>query len=95
MSGIPATGHIDLPHNCPSCGHARLVVAWGLRAKRVGDFSLSGANMKFSAVPFCEVSCGHCGMWAPGKLTDDAKVENGEFVAGHFEATGPPRKDKA
>ncbi len=85
---VPSTGQIVLNKSCPLCGSRPLAVAWGLRAKKIGDFSLSGAQMKISAVEFCEISCSHCGMWAPGRFTDDTKIEDGTFVSGHFEVTG-------
>lgn len=35
--------------NCPQCGHTTLKIDVRLTAKDIGDFSLAGNQMKFSA----------------------------------------------
>lgn len=75
---------------CQQCG------AWNLDlqpeqlmvAKKIGDFSLSGAQPKFSATveERWRATC-HCGWYVIGRLVDPVLGADGlTFISGHFEA---------
>lgn len=52
---------------CPACGQQALRIEWRLTARPVGDYSLAGAQMKFSAREVPWVVCDGCGVAAQGK----------------------------
>ena len=52
---------------CPECEHKGLRIEWRLEAKPVGSFSLSGAQMKFSAAKVPWLVCPGCGVESKGK----------------------------
>jgi Zn ribbon nucleic-acid-binding protein len=82
---VPASGWCEIGKRCPACQATPLLLRWGLEAKRLGSFSLAGAQMKVSARQVARVSCGACGWSVPGRFTDDARIRDGRFISGHFE----------
>jgi len=42
---------------CPLCGERSLTLSYQLYARPIGSFSLSGNQMKFSAVQYLIVTC--------------------------------------
>jgi hypothetical protein len=53
---------------CDNCGGRGFSVQWRLVAKEIGDFSLAGAQMKFSAVETPFLVCDHgCGRESRGR----------------------------
>ena len=42
---------------CPLCGEKSLTLSYQLYAKPIGSFSLSGQQMKFSAIRYPIVTC--------------------------------------
>lgn len=52
---------------CPRCGVKALRIEMRLTAKKIGSFSLSGAQMKVVAVEVPWLVCGICGVEAEGK----------------------------
>lgn len=53
---------------CPACGERKLHIVRKLRAAQVGEFSLAGAQVKFSAKEWSYLVCDHCGIEAEAKL---------------------------
>lgn len=52
--------------HCPSCDKQSLRIRESLTAKPLGTFSLSGGQMKLSAVSQPVLECLACGMYLPG-----------------------------
>ncbi|KQP62931.1 hypothetical protein [Nocardioides sp. Leaf285] len=58
---------------CPQCGNVGFRIEERLTARPIGDYSLAGAQMKFSAVAVPHIVCGlaldgpGCGVSAPGR----------------------------
>jgi len=78
---------IDLPQKrCPSCGErGGLHFANVLAAKDIGDFSLAGAQLKFSAIEQVICRCSLCGEERAGHLEDVTMTEDGKtFLSGRF-----------
>lgn len=49
---------------CPRCQNEGFSVEWVLRARPLGSFSLSGSQVKFSAVELPVLTCLGCGLEA-------------------------------
>ena len=78
---------IDLPQKrCPSCGErGGLHFANVLAAKDIGDFSLAGAQLKFSAIEQVICRCSLCGEERAGHLENVTMAEDGKtFLSGRF-----------
>jgi uncharacterized paraquat-inducible protein A len=55
---------------CPRCGVKALRIEMRLTAKRIGSFSLAGAQMKVVATEVPWLVCGVCGIEAEGTRED-------------------------
>ncbi len=82
---VPSFGSCDIHKGCPACQGTPLLLRWGWEFSPIGTFSLAGEQMKVPGRHIARISCGACGWSAAGRLSDDARVENGRFVSGHFE----------
>lgn len=56
-----------LDATCPACGERELHIVRKLRAAQVGEFSLAGAQVKFTAQEWPYLVCDHCGIEAEAK----------------------------
>lgn len=60
---------------CPACGQAALTIEWRveLTARPIGQFSLAGQQMKFSAssIRWPHLVCTSCGVEARGTFVDE------------------------
>lgn len=79
---------------CPRCGVAgQLTIDVHWKARPIGSQSLAGMQLKTTATPTAELSCGACGWSANGHLENaELDHETGEFTMGHF-VSGPPPSD--
>lgn len=55
---------------CPVCGKKMLRIEMRLRARPIGSYSLSGRQMKASAVEWPYLVCDGCGIDTPAKDED-------------------------
>lgn len=86
----PLSGAVDLPQGCPGCGAAMLEMRWALAAKPLGTHSLSGGQLKVSALVRARVSCEACAWSVQGGLEGATMSADGTgFTGGHFVADGP------
>jgi len=82
---------VDTP--CPACGQMALRIERRLRAMPIGTFSLSGEQMKVSAIEVPWLVCGSCGAAAEGTPACHPKTGwiSGETYCGvHGRAAGWP-----
>lgn len=61
---------------CPRCGQKTLRIEWRLEVKPIGSFSLSGQQMKASALEWPWLVCGNCGVEGRGKRPGPQPEEN-------------------
>lgn len=60
---------------CPGCGQTEvLYISVKLFAKKIGEFSLAGAQVKFSARELPVLKCHNCDFNLVGRFTDDNHV---------------------
>lgn len=57
---------IDMP--CPECEFSELRLSLEMRAAEIGDFSLAGAQMKFSVKAHPCLECAECGWYLFGTV---------------------------
>jgi hypothetical protein len=89
----PLSGKAVLGKDCPLCGAAPVALSWGLVAKPLGTYSLSGAQIKASATVRAVVFCQACPWEVHGRM-DGATMDGGTFTGGHFVADGTVKGDE-
>lgn len=89
--GAPLAGRATTTQPCPACEHVGLVLTWALTAKPLGSHSLSGGQMKVSALNTARCRCPECG-WAINGRMDGGTVnaEGTAMVGGSFTSIGKP-----
>lgn len=74
-----------MANKCPRCSHGTIEFRQGLAARRVGTYSLAGAQMKASVTTCLIATCTRCDFTAAGYPEDYVYDEvTRTFVAGHF-----------
>lgn len=63
---IELAGPMDVP--CPHCGQQTLRIEHRLEAKPLGTHSLSGSQMKVSAMSWPYLVCDNCKVEARGRM---------------------------